>query len=105
MDEKHQVVSTETTGCTIVYHFEEWQISDIELAMNHLDIKIEAVYTNDKIDVLVHVLEVDEDEFDAILEELEEEWIDPIELEQEKALEWGQGDFWLRDLNNGIDLI
>jgi hypothetical protein len=73
--------------------------------MNHLDIKIEAVYTNDKIDVLVHVLEVDEDEFDAILEELEEEWIDPIELEQEKALEWGQGDFWLRDLNNGIDLI
>jgi hypothetical protein len=73
--------------------------------MNHLDIKIEVVYTNDKIDVLVHVLEVDEDEFDAILEELEEEWIDPIELEQEKALEWGQGDFWLRDLNNGIDLI
>jgi hypothetical protein len=73
--------------------------------MNHLDIKIEVVYTNDNIDVLVHVLEVDEDEFDAILEELEEEWIDPIELEQEKALEWGQGDFWLRDLNNGIDLI
>jgi hypothetical protein len=33
-----------------------------------------------------------EEEFDAILEELEEEWLDLIALRQDEPLEWGIGE-------------
>jgi hypothetical protein len=74
----------------VVYEFADWQISDVEIAMNHIRMQIEVIENSKSVSVSIQ--KQDEEEFDAILEELEEEWLDLIALRQDEPLEWGIGE-------------
>ncbi len=85
----------------VIYEFADWQFSDVEIAMKHIRMQIEVVENSTSVNVSIQKL--DEEEFDAILEELEEEWVDPVERRKEELIEWGAGDWWLWDLENDGD--
>ena len=74
----------------VIYEFADWQISDVEIAMNHIRMQIEVIENSKSVSVSIQ--KQDEEEFDAILEELDEEWLDLIDLRQDEPLEWGIGE-------------
>jgi nitrogen fixation protein FixH len=85
----------------VIYEFADWQISDVEIAMNHIRMQIKVIENSKSVSVSIQ--KQDEEEFDAILEELEGEWVDPVERRKEELIEWGAGDWWLWDLENDGD--
>lgn len=101
MDQEEANESSFGAEDVVTYEFADWQISDVELAMDHIRMQIEVI-ENSK-NVTVSIQKQDEEEFDAILEELEEEWVDPVERRKEELIEWGVGDWWLWDLENDGD--
>jgi hypothetical protein len=74
----------------VIYEFADWQISDVEIAMNHIRMQIKVIENSKSVSVSIQ--KQDEEEFDAILEELDEEWLDLIDLRQDEPLDWGIGE-------------
>ena len=83
----------------VIYEFADWQISDVEIAMNHIRMQIKVIEDSNIVNVSIQ--KQDQEEFDALLEELDEEWmVDPIQRRLDELIEWGAGDWWLWDLEN-----
>jgi hypothetical protein len=90
MDQKAAGDGSFNAEDVVIYEFADWQISDVEIAMNHIRMQIEVIENSKSVSVSIQ--KQDEEEFDAILEELDEEWLDLIDLRQDEPLEWGIGE-------------
>ena len=86
----------------VVYEFADWQISDVEIAMNHIRMQIKVIENSNSVSVSIQ--KQDQEEFDAILEELDEEWMDdPIQRRIDELIEWGTEDWWRWDIEHDND--
>ena len=86
----------------VIYEFADWQISDVEIAMNHIRMQIKVIENSNSVSVSIQ--KQDEEEFDAILEELDEEWMDdPIQRRIDELIEWGTEDWWRWDIEHDDD--
>lgn len=100
-----QEAASDSSFCAedvVIYEFADWQISDVEIAMNHIRMQIKVIENSNIVSVSIQ--KQDQEEFDTLLEELDEEWmVDPIQRRIDELIEWGAGDWWLWDLENDGD--
>ena len=102
MDQEAVSDSSFNAEDVVNYEFADWQISDVEIAMNHIRMQINVIENSNSVSVSIQKQDVKE--FDAILEELDEEWMDdPIQRRIDELIEWGTEDWWRWDIEHDDD--
>ena len=102
MDQEAASDSSFNAEDVVTYEFADWQISDVEIAMNRIRMQIKVIENSNSVSVSIQKQDVEE--FDAILEELDEEWMDdPIQRRIDELIEWGTEDWWRWDIEHDDD--